>query len=116
MLKQSKMYHERFLPMLQISQTTLAKLAQIQPLLNSQIPKNNARPRAWDVAVSDSTSQKCSNSAFPTSKHQKTSDLEVSDDLENLSVPTLWRISKFEEVLTQHKGELMPISRLCSKF
>ena len=55
-------------------------------------------------------------SAFPTSKHQKTSDLEVSDDLENLSVPTLWRISKFEEVLTQHKGELMSISSLCPKF
>ena len=102
--------------MLQISQTTLAKLAQIPPLLNSQIPKNKAR--AWDVAVSDSTSEKMLKQCrrFPTSKHQKTSDLEVSDDLENLSVPTLWRISKFEEVLTQHKGELMPISRLCPKF
>ena len=65
--------------------------------LNSKIHRNKAR--AWDVALSDSTSKKCSNSAFPTSKHQKTSDLEVSDDLENLSVPTLWRISKFEEVL-----------------
>ena len=83
--------------MLQISQTTLAKFGT-------------------NASQSDSTSKKCSNSAFPTSKHQKTSDLEVSDDLENLSVPTLWRISKFEEVLTQHRGELMPISRLCSKF
>ena len=80
--------------MLQISQTTLAKFGT-------------------NASQSDSTSKKCSNSAFPTSKHQKTSDLEVSDDLENLSVR---RISKFEEVLTQHKGELMPISRLCPKF
>ena len=82
-------------------------LAQIQCMmhmdmdaitLNSKIHRNKAR--AWDVALSDSTSKKCSNSAFPTSKHQKTSDLEVSDDLENLSVPTLWRISKFEEVFS----------------
>ena len=65
---------------------------------NSKIPENKAR--ALDVALSDSTSKKCSNSAFPTSKHQKTSDLEVSDDLENLSQPTLWRISKFEEVFS----------------
>ena len=48
----------------------------------------------------DSKSKKSSNSTFPTSKHQKTSDLEVSDDLENLSKPTLWRISKFEEVFS----------------
>ena len=66
--------------------------------LNSKIHRNKAR--AWDVALSDSTSKKCSNSAFPTSKHQKTSDLEVSDDLENLSKPTLWRISKCEEVFS----------------
>ena len=93
MQKQSKMYHERFLPMLQISQTTLAKFGTNASLLNSG---RRHVPGTWHCQTRPLKNAQTVLS--PTSKHQKTSDLEVSDDLENLSIPTLWCISNFEEV------------------